>query len=81
MKGDEELGLEKLAQEYRQSAEKLNERISLLKRIDTANDRKTQLVVDDRLLILNAEYSYLVKMADYFDNYYRKGRTDEEAKL
>ena len=75
------MGLDKLAKEYRQSAEQIGERIALLKRINCKGDSKANLLVEDRLLVLSAEYGYLLRMADYFENYYNEGRVNEEIKL
>lgn len=66
------MNLENLASEYLKSAEKIKQRISQLKQMQNNKNFKEQKKIEDRIVILNAEYYHLINISNYLINYYNK---------
>lgn len=64
------MNLENLANEYLKSAEKIKQRIIELKQMQIKKNFKEQKKIEDRIVILNAEYYHLINIASYLMNYY-----------
>jgi len=63
-----------LAKEYLNSAEKLKQRIDHLKRLVKTKEFDEQKKLEDRIVILTAEYYYLLKTAHQLTCYYDKDK-------
>lgn len=66
------MGLESLAKEYMNSAELLKKRVMKLKQMQKEKSFEEQKKIEDRIVLLNAEYYHLLKIASYLNHYYEK---------
>ncbi len=65
-----EMEYKNLAKEYLQSAHRIKERIDQLKRLQKTKKYEEQRKLEDRIVILTAEYTHLIKTANYLFHYY-----------
>lgn len=61
-----------LAKEYLESAHRIKERIDQLKRLQKSKKFDEQKKLEDRIVILTAEYYHLINTASYLLQYYDK---------
>ncbi len=71
------MGIEKLANEYQLSATIIKERIELLKATQKTKKFDEQKTIEDRIIVLNAEYHHLLRTASYLDHYYDESKDYE----
>ncbi|WMJ24120.1 hypothetical protein RBG61_05500 [Paludicola sp. MB14-C6] len=64
--------LESLANEYMKSAELLKERVNGLKKLQKTKNFEEQQKIEDRIVLLDAEYYHLLNIAAYLNQYYEK---------
>lgn len=66
------MNMEVIASEYLNSALVIKSRINELRTMQKTKNFKNQKKIEDRIILLNAEYYYLVNSAAYLKNYYNK---------
>ncbi len=61
-----------ISAEYFNSASVLKARVDELRELQKSKNFKEQKKIEDRIVILNAEYHYLLHTAGYLERYYKK---------
>lgn len=62
--------LKEMGAEYLKSAKPLKERIDYLKAMKKTQSYEDQKLLEDRIVLLTAEYYHLIRTANYLSTYY-----------
>lgn len=68
------MNITSIASEYLNSAEAIKTRVDELKDILKSKKYTEQKKLEDRIVILNAEYSHLIRIANHLGTYYHKAK-------
>lgn len=75
------MSINRIALEYLTTASLLKDRMDELKRLQKSKKFEEQKKIEDRIVLLNAEYCHLLHIAGYLGSYYDKAKPVEKSEV